>query len=245
MRHSIIAAAVILCTTKAGRADEPPEVKAVIDRAVAAVGGADKLAHLKAGVWTTRFAGRQSETKLYGQLPGQFRLESERIVDGKTIPVVRVIDGNIGWVKEGESVKAMSPEQVAGMKATLYHKAAAQMLLSLREPGTTLTPLGMTSIDGRPAVGVRVLRKDVPELKLFFDKETGLVVKSEARVRDRPNGPEALVEEYYSDYREINLGVKVPFRTKTLREGRPAREVQTTEFRAVPKLDEALFKTPK
>jgi hypothetical protein len=244
MRRAILAAAMALCPI-AVRADEPPEVKAVLDKAIAAVGGADKLAQLKAGVWTTRAAGRQSETKLYGQLPGQFRLESERVVDGKPITVVRVIDGKSGWVKDADGVRPMSAEQVAGMKATYYHKAAAQVLLPLREPGTTLTPLGESTINDRPVVGVRVLRKDVPEMKLFFDKETGLVVKSEARVRERPNTNEAVVEDFYSDYREINLGVKLPFKTKTVRDGRPVRETEMTGFRAAPKLDEGLFKTPK
>jgi len=244
MRISILAAVIVL-TPVTVRADEPPAVKAVLDRAIQAVGGADKLAQLKAGVWTTRAAGRQNETKLYGQLPGQFRLESERTVDGQPVTVVRVIDGNSGWVKDGSGVRPMSAEQVAGMKATYYHKAAAQVLLPLREPGTTLTPLGESTVNDRPVVGVRVLRKDVPELKLFFDKETGLVTKTEARVRERPNGPEVLMEEYYSDFREINLGVKLPFKTKTVRDGRPVREIEMTGFRAMPKLDEALFKTPK
>jgi hypothetical protein len=244
MRKSMIAAAMVLFPV-AVRADEPPAVKAVLDRAIQAVGGADKLAQLKAGVWTTRAIGRQNETKLYGQLPGQFRLEIERTVDGQPVTVVRVIDGNSGWVKDGSGVRSMSAEQVAGMKATYYHKAAAQVLLPLREPGTTLTPLGESTVNDRPVVGMRVLRKDVPELKLFFDKETGLVTKTEARVQERPNSPEVLMEEYYSDFREINLGVKLPFKTKTVRDGRPVREVEMTGFRAMPKLDEALFKTPK
>ena len=243
MRLMLITA--VLVTPVAACADEPPEVKAVIDRAIKAAGGADKLAQLKAGVWSSRSAGRPTETKLYGQLPNQFRLDSERTVDGKPVVVTRVIDGATGWVKQGETVTPMSPEQVAGMRATYYHKAAAQTLLPLRDPGTTLVPLGEVLVNGRPTIGVRVLHKDVPELRLFFDKETGLVAKGEARVREKPNGPEVLMEEYYSDYREINLGVKLPHRTKSVRDGKPIREVEMTGFRAVPKLDAALFKTPK
>jgi hypothetical protein len=241
----LVLTSALFITSLAAVADEPPAVKAVIDRAIQAAGGADKLAQLKAGVWTTKSAGRTSETKLYGQLPGQFRLESERTVDGKPIVVTRVIDGDSGWVKQGDAITPMSPEQVAAMKATYYHKAAAQTLLPLRDPGTTLVPLGEVVINDRPTIGIRVLRKDVPELRLFFDKETGLVAKGEARMRERPNGPEVLLEEYFSDYREINLGVKLPFKTKTMRDGKPLREVEMTGFRAVPKLDAALFTTPK
>ena len=65
--------------------------------------------------------------------------------------------------------------------------------------------------------GVKVSSKKHRDLKMFFDKETGLLVKTEHTLED--GGKELVQEEYYSEFKETD-GYKRPTKLLVFRKGK-------------------------
>ena len=59
------------------------------------------------------------------------------------------------------------------------HAANVLKLIPLKSGKYEIVSLGAIDLDGRPAAGVKISAKDHGDLKLHFDKESGLPVKSE------------------------------------------------------------------
>jgi hypothetical protein len=203
------------------------------------------LAQLQAAVWKTRgsFNGRAGRATLYGQLPGQFRLESESVVNGKTARFVRIINGDRGWVLSGNTARTMSAEELAQAKGTIDYKNLDTTLLGLRGPGTDLSLLGESRVAGRTAVGLKVSRRGHPDLSLYFDKETKLLLKSQRQVKDGASGREATLEYFYSDYQDFD-GVKIARKTRQVRDGKVFAETDVQELKPRKRLESHLFLPP-
>src|SRR5262249_31340150 len=77
----------------------------------------------------------------------------------------------------------------------------------LEDPGFTLTALGEAKVEGRAALGVKVAFKGRPDLSLYFDQESGLLVKYDYRLQGAggPKGDGALEETVLRDYRGPEL----------------------------------------
>jgi len=63
--------------------------------------------------------------------------------------------------------------------------------------------LSETPVHGQPALGVLVSCKTQPDVKLYFEKATGLLIKLAYHGLDSSTKKEVLKEEYFSDYREV------------------------------------------
>ena len=107
---ALMAGLSLLLAGEAGRADEQERLKALVDEAIKAKGGERRLIELRAAVWKSQGVkpGRTTRATLYGQLPGKFRLESERTENGRTILFVKIINGDRGWTLEGGKAVPMS-----------------------------------------------------------------------------------------------------------------------------------------
>lgn len=227
------------------RADDAADCKTIVEKAITAAGGADKLTQLTAATWRTRSSSAEKNSKatLAGQLPDKFRAESDADANGKVVHRVRVLNGDQGWVQTDGKTEPMSPAAVAASKLTFYHKSLAWILLPLRDPALRLTPLGEADVNGRPAVGIKVERADRPAVRMFFDRTSGLPVKSETTGRDRATGRETTLALIYSEHRAVN-GVMVPGKTTTLHDGRPFGVLELLEFKPEKALDPKLFQAP-
>src|SRR5260370_18135650 len=118
------------------------------------------------------------------QRAGQSRVAMEGKVNDQTFRMVRVVNGDKGWIKlnDGET-KEMSKEQLAEEREELYGKAVAA-LVPLKDKTYQLAALGESKVEGRDAVGVRVSRKGHRDVSLFFDKGNGLLAKTRTPVKD-------------------------------------------------------------
>jgi hypothetical protein len=187
----------------------------------------------------TPLAPSSSLATLYGQLPDKFRLESERTTDGETTRFVKVINGQRGWVVEGGKVRAMTAEEMAQTRETFYHKHLDTTLLPLKDKEVELASLGESTVGGRAALGLRVRRPGRPDLKLYFDKQTKLLLKSEMTTKVRDGGKGTRLEYVYSDYRDFD-GIKL----KRFADGKPVGEVELVEFQPRTSLERHLFERP-
>jgi hypothetical protein len=87
-----------------------------------------------------------------------------------------------------------------------------------------------------------VARKDRKDVNLYFDKETGLPVKSEVRLTD-PNGQEMSIEYSYRDFKEFD-GLKHCTRV-TIKTGDGKEfNLELSDVQAQGKLDAGLFAQP-
>ena len=78
-------------------------------------------------------------------------------------------------------------------------------------------------------------------MDLYFDKDTGLLVKSEAT---RPfDGQDIVMSTVYSEYKETD-GLKWPRRKVDYWDGKQVRESEITELRFLDKIDDSEFAKP-
>ena len=233
----------------AARADDAAEVKAVLDRAIAAHGGADHLAKSKATTMQIKgkvYAvgdGVDFSGDIASQLPDRMRFETSPTVMGTGLKIKTVVKGDKGWVAVNDTVTEMSKEQVAEPREQL-HVSAVTRLVALRDRAFKLSPLGEAKVEGKDAVGVRVEHEGRRDVSLYFDKKTGLLLKTETRSKDPMAGDnEFTAETLYDDYKKVG-GFPVAHKVTVKRDGKPFFTSENSDVRLAEKLDDSTFERP-
>jgi hypothetical protein len=227
-------------------ADDAAAARAVIDKAVQAVGGEAKLAG--AGRFTRKasgkFHGPAGPVAFTGEwtvdLPGQVREAVDSEADGMKYRAVKVIAGDKGWLRVNDSVEELDKETLAAARDEVY-AAWVTTLLPLKEKEFTLAPLGESKVGDRAAVGVKVTHADRPEVALYFDKEKGWLLRAEYAVKVR--GAKARQEVFFDDYKDVD-GLRRPMKTTVRRDGKVLVECEVKEFKALDKADPKAFEKP-
>jgi len=98
---------------------------------------------------------------------------------------------------------------------------------------------GTFTLNGKPAAGIKVTGPDMKDFKLYFDKESGLPVKQEARVAGFMGGEFTQVTTY-AEYKEMG-GIKKATKVKATRDGEKFMEQQVVEFKVLDKVDAKVF----
>jgi hypothetical protein len=192
------------------RAQDDP--RAVVARAVAALGGEEALgrnAALAVKVKGTLAGVDEGVTftgELFAEPRGRVKLALHVRMSGVHVSLTEVLDGAGGWASADGRVEDLKPEMLASLRRAVYIDRVLTLTPLLKDPAYTLTPLGETTVDGRPALGVKVASAGHPDLELYFDKASGLLVKSAHRAADALSKKEVLEETVYGDYREPDLG---------------------------------------
>jgi hypothetical protein len=88
-----------------------------------------------------------------------------------------------------------------------------------------------------------VERDQKPATMLFFDKETGLLVKVEMKVKDESR-KEVLSEMYLDDYKDIG-GRKYYTKMRVVQDGKPVTEHTLYDQKSQEMLDPKLFEAIK
>jgi outer membrane lipoprotein-sorting protein len=236
----LLAVCLVLGLAGAGRADDK-DCRAIIDKAIQAVGGKAQLAKHKAQTWTEKgtFYGEgaaQPYTGKYSiQWPNQFRMEIEGVF-------TLVLDGDKGWFTMGGNTQEMNKEQLTQQKES-QHAGWVTTLLPLSDKAFQLSPLGESKVGDRPVVGIKVAHKGHNDVNLFFDKENGLLRRSEFRYKDWMTGNERQMVSTYEGYKEFS-GLKFPTKIDMKRDGNKFVEAEVEAFKPVEKLDASVFAKP-
>jgi hypothetical protein len=133
-------------------------------------------------------------------------------------------------------MKVMDAVTLRGQQDLLYARWLAT-LLPLDDAEFQLTQLDEIMLDERPAVGVKVAHKDRPDVRLYFDKDAMTLVKLAREFNGR------LFEETYDDFAELD-GLVYPRKIVQYALGNKFTEMETTEFRFLDEVDEAIFEKP-
>lgn len=233
------------------RTDQQDSPDSIIDRAIEAHGGLKALAAAPAITLKGRgtFYGLGEEGfpfvgEWWIQGHNRFRLQLQVTIQGKQMPFLQVINGDRGWTRVGDGpVQAMKPDHLVEEKLQL-HEGWVTRLFPLKDRGFVLTLIGTTKIDKSEAVGIKVSYAGYRDVRLYFDRKTGLLAKSEITIKNvKADGKEQTQETFYQDYKVIG-GMKHPARVNVLRDGKRFVEGEFIEVRPARELPANLFDQP-
>jgi len=199
-----------------------PSPDQLVEKYVQALGGASAIQKISTRVekGTADFSGHEVSVDVFEQAPAQRATVMHlRVGDN-----VATFDGKQGWIAEpGRPVFEMPASDVEGAKMD----ADLQFPIHLKQASGELRAGRPEKIGDRETYQVIALTNNQPRLRLYFDKQSGLLVRV-VRYSDSPLGFNP-VRIDYADYRAVD-GVQVPYRWTV---SRPAGQftIQATEVR--------------
>jgi len=219
---------------------EGEKAKALLDRAIEAKGGLEKLRGIKTIVAKQTLTnpeapGRSTVTLNYLQYPDRFRIETNA---GESA-VITAYDGTEAWMKDPRAVRA-APEQVAREARATLRRDSLALLLAAKDG--KLTPRILPDVkdaSGRVDHALEISGPDLNPIILYIDPATALIRK-QVFTADVPGRP--IVEEQFSDYRAVD-GVQIPF-TASRKAGPVTLERKVTDIKFNTPIDPTLFKRP-
>jgi hypothetical protein len=236
---AVIAGALLAATCGPARADDP-KAKAILDRAINALGGEEKLAKIETFCWkaAVKFgeAGREIDAEVVVRGLDHMR----RSYGGNLV----VLAGDKGWRRVRDAPLELSDASIATEKRSLYLQVIPIILLPIKRNDFRYEAVGEEKVGDKPALGLKITPPDGKNFVLFFDKETGLPVKEVAQI-DIPGGREAAAETIFSDYKEFG-GIKKATRieVKSLGFGSGFSQI-ISDFKVLDKVDDGTFAKPK
>jgi hypothetical protein len=245
----LLAAATIAALPAAAMASDKA-ARGVVEKAIKAQGGADKVTKLR--VMRIKVEGTMSLApgqpaipfvlEDWWQMPGQYKTTSRFELGGKKVSQTQAIDGEAGWMQVNGATQDLPKAAVAEMREQ-KHAEDLDRLGFLADKGISLSSLGEAKVGGRAAVGVLVKSKGHRDVKLWFGKRSGLLVKREHRVLDGGTGKEVTQEVVFSDYRGAD-GLKHYRALTAYRSGKKVIEAKVVELKFFDKLDKKVFAKP-
>jgi hypothetical protein len=246
-----VSTCAILAFTTLARADDAADAKALVQKALKACGGEDKLSKVKAmtmkskGTYYGMGDGIAYTETTSWQFPDKVRAEIKAEVNGEKFTLIEVFNADKAWESTNGKTEELTKDALAESKESMYlHKVA--MLYPLLDKGYTLTPIGEVKVGDKPAVGVKVAHKDHRDINLLFDKKTSLLIKTETQVKDltdKDKPKEVTQESFFDDYKDVD-GIPEPHKMTIKRDGKKFVEAEMTEIKIVDKLEDKLFEKP-
>jgi hypothetical protein len=236
---------LVTLSSDEARGDDRAEALAVLDRAIEAHGGATALA--RATVVSRHSTGTLSPgvtpvpftDEWLMDLPERFRLRA--VLEPERTRVVRVLNGDKGWLVSGGMVGPMGKELLDEVREEVY-VLWVQTLVPLKNADRfQLSPLGEMKVLTRTGVGIKVASKGHQDVRLYFDKEGGLLLKVERR--GLSGGGLVKKELFLAGYKTFD-GVKMPTRMLELVDGRRFSEVTKAEYKFPGKIEASAFNRP-
>lgn len=191
---------------KTPAAPAEPTVEQILDRYVQAVGTPEAFDKLKTRVRKGKFeimgAPVKGEAEDYAKAPNK-RLTVTRLPGVGLIE--EAYDGKVSWTRDPTN----------GLRERSGSELAAAILdaefnreVRLKQLYQKLTAGGVTKVNGREAYLIIATPASSQPEKLYFDKQSGLLVRMDV-VRESPQGAVPFAV-YLEDYREVD-SVKLPF----------------------------------
>lgn len=255
MRTGILATgAVVLLVCFAGAApaqDEKArdEARAIVERAIQAHGGAEALTRIRAE--KIKFKGKLVvvgghtvpilvEKTL--QLPFKYKSIIEMGQGNDKHTIIHVVNRDKTYVTVDGRALPDDPAQRAEIRSGLELERANHLVPLLEDKSYQLVVAEEIKVNERPAVGVRITGRGRKEMRLYFDKEFGLLVRAENRIDDG-KGKEIRQHFFFGDYKEIG-GYKRPTKMRTYRDGKQVMEADLLDAKVLDKVDETEFAKP-
>jgi outer membrane lipoprotein-sorting protein len=216
-----------------------PSADQILDKYIQALGGAQRLAGITSFTAKGTYQGyaelEKSPIEITAKAPGQ----RVAIIHTSNGDWTTTYDGRTGWVAEpGRPMPLLELTgqflEAAKVDADLSFPARIKQSFSQWRVGYS------TTLNDREVEVVQGTSGENFPVKLYFDKESGLLVR-QLRYTNSPVGLNP-TEIDYSDYRDVS-GVKMPFRWTTIwTDGRATTELG--EIKANTQVDPGKFAKP-
>ncbi len=248
LASGLVLTAFVLGQAGSARADEKAAM-AIVDKALKAMGGEEKLAKIKAASWKTKgklhINDADSEFTTHTSYEGldHYRAQFEGEFNGNTFTAVTVLNGDKAWRKFGEMIMELDADAIKNEKRNIMLQVVPSRLVDLKTKDFQIDSAGEEKVGDKPAVVIKATGPGGKSFKLSFDKETGLPLKLVADVIGF-GGEEFTQETLYSDYKAYD-GVQHASKVQTRRDGVSFMELQVTEFKPLDKLPADTFAEPK
>jgi photosynthetic reaction center cytochrome c subunit len=222
-------------TSAEAKSNEVPTAEQLLDKYVQALGGATAIDKVNSRVMkgTIDFGGMSLPIDIYAKDPEK-RISFTHMADGDS---VTAFDGREGWLgMSGHPLREMRGSDLDGAAIDADFHLATHLKQMFRETRTD----GIEKIGDHDAYVVEGLREIKPPIRLYFDKQSGLLVRL-VRFGETALGWLSTQIDY-ADYRDVD-GVKVPYRWTLARpSGRFA--IQVNELKQNVPVDNAKFAKP-
>jgi photosynthetic reaction center cytochrome c subunit len=211
-----------------------PSAQTILDKYLAAVGGADAVQKARTRVQTGNIevSDKKFPIEVYSEAPNK-RISTSHMGANAS---VTAYNGETGWLSTPNGVRQMSPaeQQAASIDAQLYFpewlpKAYQEFKVT---PGE--------AIDGKATYLVSATGTDELPLDLYFDQQSGLLLRL-VRYAETPLGRNPTQIDY-ADFRAVD-GLKIPYRW-TLARPNGRFTIQIDGVKQNVPLDEKLFVMP-
>jgi photosynthetic reaction center cytochrome c subunit len=209
-----------------------PTADAIIEKDVAALGGADAMKKVasRVGKGIIIAGGKETPIEVFTKAPNK----RVTISGGNSFTA---FDGAAGWMgNAGRPARDMSPAE--SMSSAL--DSEFYLGLRLKEIFTQLRVGRPDKIGDVDVISLTGIRQGQPPVRLFFDTQSGLLLRM-VRYTENPLG-RMPVQIDYSDYRDIG-GMKTPFRWTLSRPG-GRFTIQLTDVKANVPIDDSKFAKP-
>jgi hypothetical protein len=174
----------------------------------------------------------------------QFRQEFEGEFEGNKVSGITVLDKDKGWRKFNDEVHEMDMNAVANERRNVFLQIAALDPLVLKADFLKVEPVADEKINDKPAAGLKFTDAEGKDFAMYFDKESGLVVRQVAKVVGW-DGKEFDQEVNYSDYKDFD-GIKEATKIEIKRDGEKFITHEISDFKPLEdKVDEEKFAEPK
>ncbi len=238
---------VALVLAGAGWASAQDEAKAILDKAVKAHGGAEKLNSVKAQTSKAKgkleiLGGLEFTQESAIQHPDKLREVVHLTVNGMNIDVTTVYNGKEGWINTMGQTMPMEGAILEAVKDSIDTMALSRLAFA-GSKDLRLTLLGESKVNDKPVVGVKISREGHKDVNMYFDKGTGLMAKLEHRVKDAQSGQEVAEERIILEYQDVD-GMKVAKKVSVNRDEKKYMEADVQEVKLSDKLDSSLFEKP-
>jgi zinc protease len=216
-----------------------PEAKALLGKALAFFGGADKLAAVKSVSYTQRIQFAQG-IELTAQSSAIFPDRARQVLTTPQGEFATVVGPSGSFMQMGGQTqpmpKSQSDEYVNGMKRDPYFVAQ-----HANDPAYTVAVNGTKDISGKQAQ-VLAISGEGQEFQWFVEPSSGQVLGEQHHGMGQ-SGPVTTVETY-AGFTSVD-GIKVPSDVSLTQNGQPFATVKIEGYKINPQLDSSIFEKPK
>ncbi len=232
------------------------DARAVLDRAIRAHGGEDRLERTTRGRIKSEMDGHEmmegrvivfkvTREEIF-DLPARFRRTIRGTANGGAFRLEYAITGKDGWLQEEGSVlkRKLTEFTFEPLPLAAHWQTILANLPLLRGKDTQLTSLPEQRKDGRTLAGIRAASPSGAS-DFYFDKATGLLARSQWDIpsllagRDR----EMFGDNFYEDYKDIK-GVYYPMKIKASAGNAQVVIVTVSTVEFLDKIEDSVFAKP-
>jgi hypothetical protein len=232
---------LVFLASPAGASEK--DAREIVERAIKAQGGATALGkalqckRTDTGAQTLQGRDLPFVSYVTRSLPEKMRLEIEL---NRKVKTLVVLNGERGWQSDGGPAVQLLSQRVKELREEAYLWWLTT-LVPLTKPGFTLSTIPDSKVEGDAAAGIKVASRGHHDVRMYFSKRTGMLVKIECQLTE--GGLKVDKEYFYSGYRDFD-GARLHTKELVKVNGQKWTAFTISDYSFPDKLDGKTFNKP-